>query len=297
MADSRAGDANRERDMTGPGEKMVLVALDGSREATRAVPVARAVASQLHARLAALHVAREPIPAELARPAAGLDTPELSDIPILVRAGRPAEVIVREAEQPEVELLVLTTLAGGDPDRELGSVARQVAINTTHPILTMRPEIGADPASRASPLVRLVVPLDGARATASALRPVTRLARRLGASVDVVYVVTTGDGQGGRGSMPAPRYVDQAQHEWKQWTQELADRLMVDCAGFSPDVHIGVSVREGEPGAEIVRFAREGRYDAIVLVRRSRLEPERAQTLRTVIRDSTCPLLMVGGEE
>jgi nucleotide-binding universal stress UspA family protein len=143
----------------------------------------------------------------------------------------------------------------------------------------------------------MVVPLDGSRATASALRPVTRLARRLGASVDVVYVVTTGGGEDGRGSMRGPRYVDQTQHEWKQWTLELAERLMVDCAGFARDVHIGVHVREGDPGAEIVRFAREGAYDAIVLVRRSRLEPERAQTLRTVIRDATCPLFVVGGEE
>jgi nucleotide-binding universal stress UspA family protein len=97
--------------------------------------------------------------------------------------------------------------------------------------------------------------------------------------------------------MAAPRYVDQPQHEWSTWANELKERLLVECAGFSPGAQIGVQVQQGEPAEEILRSARKGRYDAIVLVRRSRFEPGRAATLRKVIQESPCPLLVVGGPE
>jgi nucleotide-binding universal stress UspA family protein len=276
-------------------EKIVLVALDGSSQAARAIPLARTVAAQLHARLTAIHVAPGPPPAD-ARGALGLDTPGLEEVPIRVLSGRPADEIARALDRPEVELLVLTTLAGGDPDRELGSVAREVAVNSTRPLLTLRPDIGHHPARTAPPLSRLLVPIDGTIETACALRPVTTLAKRFGASVDVLYVVAGGAVERAPGALAAPRYVDQPQHEWRSWESEVRERLIVECAGFSPSAAIAVHVRQGDPGGEIVRFAREGHFDAIVLVRRSRMEAERAPTLRHVIRESPCPLLVVGGE-
>jgi nucleotide-binding universal stress UspA family protein len=81
------------------------------------------------------------------------------------------------------------------------------------------------------------------------------------------------------------------------WAHEVRERLRVACGGFSPGTQIGVYLRTGEPGSEIVRLAREGHYDTIVLVRRSKLEPGRAQILQTVMRHSPCPFLMVGGSE
>ena len=284
--------------MTEHQQKLVLIALDGSRESLRALPLARTVASQLHAVITVLHVVPVPTPVEQVRAALGLDTPELREIPLRLRVGHPADAIVSEADGPEVELLVMTTLAAGDPHRELGSVAREVALRATRPVLGLRPEAGSDPSRQAAPLRRLLVPLDGSRTTASALRPATSLARRLGASVDVVYIASPGAApQAGQGSMAGPRYVDQPQHEWSSWSKELWERLCVECAGVSPGAEIAVHVRQGEPAQEIIRFAREGSYDAIVLVRRSRLEPGRARTLREVIQQSPCPLIVVGGPE
>lgn len=279
-----------------PSPGVVLVALDGSREATRALPVARAVAAQLGASVEALHVAAAPVGGEDLRAALRLDQPGTEGIPVRVRTGEPAGAILRELTQPEVELLVMTTRAAGDPDREFGSIARQVAIATQRPVLGFPPEVGADPSTTARPLRRLLVPLDGTRTTASALSPVVPLARRLGAAVDIVYIAAPHTPPSGEpGSMAGPRYVDQPHHEWSTWADELKQRLCFECAGFSQGMDIGVHLREGEPGAEIVRFAREGRYDAIVLVRRSRLEPDRARTLRKVVRESPCPILVIGG--
>jgi nucleotide-binding universal stress UspA family protein len=284
--------------MTSTQEKVVLIALDGSPQAMRAVPLARTVASQLHAIATALHVAPSALAIDEARAALGLDSPELRDMPLRIRIGRPADQILSEVEQPEVDLLAMTTLGAGDSERELGSVAREVAINTSRPVLGLRPEVGTEPSTIAPPLKRLLVPLDGTRTTASALRPVTPLATRLGATVDVVHIAAPGARTPEeRGSMVGPRYIDQPHHEWPTWTQELKERLCMACAGFSRDADIGVHLRGGEPGSEIVRFAQEAHHDAIVLVRRSKLEPDRARTLRTVVRDSLCPFLMVGGPE
>jgi nucleotide-binding universal stress UspA family protein len=285
--------------MTSSGQAVVLVAIDGSRESMRAVPLARTIATQLHSIPTLLHVMAAPLPLEKARAELGLDVPELRGLPIRLRVGDPADSILDEAAGPDVQLLVMTTVAAGDPDRELGSVALRVALGTSRPLLSLRPETGMQPSAVAPPLHRLLLPLDGSRATASALRPVTSLARRLGASVDVLYIVPPGGAPADErpGSMVTPRYVDQPQHEWGTWSKEIRERLLIECAGFAPGADVGVQVRQGDPGAEILRFARDGHCDAIVLVRRSRLEPGRAGILRTVIQQSPSPLLLVGGPE
>jgi nucleotide-binding universal stress UspA family protein len=285
--------------MTSSREATVLVAVDGSAESMRALPLARTIASQLHCVPHVLHVADAPISIETARAKLGLGGKDVQELPLRLRIGEPAKCILDEAAEPDVQLLVMTTVAAGDPERELGSVAVRVALGTSRPILGLRPEVGLEPSAVAPPVHRLLLPLDGSRSTASAVRPATSLARRLGASVDVLYIVPSAPAplEGERGSIVAPRYVDQPQHEWSTWADELKERLLVECAGFSPGAHIGVHVQRGEPAEEIVRFARQGRYDAIVLVRRSRLQPGRAATLRSVIQQSPCPLLVVGGPE
>ncbi len=94
--------------------------------------------------------------------------------------------------------------------------------------------------------------------------------------------------------MGAPRYVDQPHHEWPQWAGEVMERLCRCCAESPVDVPITVHVRQGEIGAEIAAFAARYRHDAIVLVRRSHLEPGRAHTLRAVFQHTPCPIVLVG---
>jgi hypothetical protein len=49
----------------------------------------------------------------------------------------------------------------------------------------------------------------------------------------------------------------------------------------------------GEPGEEIVGFAREHPVDLIVVAWRGFLKPERAAAARAVIRAASCPLLIL----
>jgi nucleotide-binding universal stress UspA family protein len=269
--------------MNPSSQQAVLIALDGSAESMRALPIARTLASQLHARLEVLHVAADGTPQSLAA---------LEGVRVRALTGDPADAILREVDESGGALLVMTTGGAGRTARDLGSVALRIAATASSPVLLLRPEVGMDPPSTAPPLQRLLVPVDGDTATAAALQPATSLARQLGASLDALFVAAARAPAG----VAATRYVDQPQHEWGPWERELKERLVVQTGGASPGAEIAVHMRQGDAGDEIVRFAREGRYDAIVLVRRCRFEPGRAATLRKVLRHASSPVLLVCGE-
>jgi nucleotide-binding universal stress UspA family protein len=87
----------------------------------------------------------------------------------------------------------------------------------------------------------------------------------------------------------SPRYVDQPQHEWPAWAQEFLDRLRA-VGGARDEVEIRLAVAQGQAGEAILDFARQS--DLIVLGWRGVLEPDRARTMRRVIRDTICPVIV-----
>ncbi len=271
----------------------MLVALDGSSAAATALPAARALGRQLGAKVETLYVSRRSVSEAALRRRLGLRAGGRGALSISACIGEPAECILRQTEEPGVELVVLTTHGRSvRPGRALGSVTAAVIAASTRPLLLVRPEAAA---RRAAPIRRLLFPLDGTPATAAALKDVMALAGRLRASIDVLYVIAgRSGGPQERGSMGTPRYVDQPHHEWAQWADEVMERLCRACAESPAEVPIAVHVRQGEIGAEIVRFATQLRHDTIVLVRRSRLEPGRAHAIKAVLHHTPCPVLLVG---
>ncbi len=276
-----------------PKRTRVLVALDGSPAAATVLPAARALARQLGADAEALHVSRRAIDEPALHRRLGLHKEGQRAIRISACVGDPAQCILRHVEEPDVELVVLATHGRSiQPGRALGRVASAVIAASTRPILVVRPE-GAS--RRAAPFRRLLFPLDGTPTTAAALKELTLLAARLKASIDVLYVIASRrGGPNERGSMRAPKYVDQPHHEWAHWASEVMERLCLGCAESPVEVPIKVHLRQGEIGAEIARFAAQHHHSAIVLVRRSHLEPGRAHTLRAVLQHTPCPILLVG---
>jgi nucleotide-binding universal stress UspA family protein len=86
-----------------------------------------------------------------------------------------------------------------------------------------------------------------------------------------------------------PRYVDHAYHEWPAWGREFLDRLRA-VGRVRDGVEMRLAVAQGDAGAAIVAFA--GQSDLIVLGWRGALEPDRARTMRSVIHDTTCPVIV-----
>ena len=272
----------------------VMVALDGSPAARTALPVARALARQLHARLTILHVAPTKAPPEILRRRLDLGPEDLEEVDLHIHRGDPAAGILRMMETPGRLLTVLTTHGRViEQGRALGHVAEAVIAATKRPILLVRPEAASASALSATAQMRcMLFPLDGSPTTTNGLAPAKHLASALRASVDVLYVANPEQRRPEElGSVSMPSYVDQPQHEWPEWASEVMERLAA-CANCPHNVPVRVYLAYGAIEDEIIHFAVEHHEDMIVLVRRSHMEPGRARVLRAVLHRSPCPVLL-----
>ncbi len=291
-----AFEPGRERPPPRAAHGAVVVALDGSPAAATALPLAQGVARQLGARVETLHVAA-------VAPADHLETllshgPAAGAVRHLRWAtGDPVAGILEALADPHVETVVLATHAGAiHPGGHLGRVAEAVIARAPRQILLVRPEAAAARAAARGELRRLLLPLDGSPATAAALQPATELAARLGAAIDLLYVLDPHQPPlTERGSLRPPRYADQAHHEWSAWAREIVDRLSAGLARCPVGVPVRLHLGQGEAAAAIVEFATRHETDLIALVRRSRLEPGRAAILRAVLDATPCPILLCAG--
>ena len=274
----------------------IIVAWDGSRASSESFATASALALQLGAEVEILHVLAEGADQDdVAKAVREVGLDGLSESRLRIETGRPAETILSAATDQDVGFVVMTT--HGDSTsirRRLGSVAQAVIADSEKPVILVRP--GTSHPGRQ--LRRLLLPLDGTPKTAVALQPATELASRLGASIDLLYVAGAGrSGPIERGSIGAPRYVDQKQHEWPDWAGEVKGRLAHACAQCPPEVPLQMYLAQGDIATEIARFSVEHACDAIVLVRRSRLQAGRALILRAALERAPCPILILGGPD
>ncbi|MBF6591554.1 MAG: universal stress protein [Ktedonobacterales bacterium] len=284
-----------------PSASELVVAVDGSPAAAEAVPFARAVAAQLGATLRLLRVAESQPPVESPRSSehdvVSCDHDEHAH-------DGPKAAILEAIGHPKTILVVLTTHGGAvESAPRLGHLAEAVIARAQRPILLIRPEVAVADRMTSAPsepyrLRRMLVPLDGTPTTAAALRPVLDLAHGLGAALDLLFVASRDHRESVEpGCIHIPPYVDDSQHAWPHWQREVVEWLRACCREHLPEVPMRVSVASAptEPvGEAIVRFATEQREDAIVLVRRSRLESTRAPVMRTVLAQAPCPILVIG---
>lgn len=267
----------------------ILVPLDGSPHATVALPVAQTLARLLEGTIHVLHVAPYAAPPRELLDSLGLSPEDLHGTVLDVPSGSPAPAIVRAAEAAEDPTIVLCTHTGMEkPYGALGHVAEEVLLSTRVPIGLVQPERGHRPWA----VDHVLLPHDGSPATAEGFRPASRLALRARAELLVLHVAQAGGPQPPEpGTFTLPRYVDQPQHEWPSWAAEFLERAC-QLGGIPDELELRLQIATGEPGAEIVRIARERGADLIVVAWRGCLEPGRAQTTRTIIHEAPCPVLI-----
>jgi nucleotide-binding universal stress UspA family protein len=176
--------------MDTPKQRTVLVPLDGSPLAERALPLATRFASALGAHLELLRVVLADQPATSDEAAAGyLDGLAAAigrdglSVSTHVLRGNAAECIVREATAYHVDLTVLSTHARAGVDRALrGSVAAYVVAHVAAPIAVVR--AGDHRGDRLSTLLLAIEPSSGAPLAAT-----IELARATGAHVVLLTVI------------------------------------------------------------------------------------------------------------
>jgi nucleotide-binding universal stress UspA family protein len=187
---------------------LILVPVDGSRLAERAVPIAVAIAQRARGKVKLVLVHEPPL---LVEPGLAYTQIELTllkadrqylralvgrmreqlgrAVSSAVVRGPVAQTLAKYAQELGVDLVVMTTHGRGGVRRAwLGSVADQMIRSSEIPIVLVR---ASQPDSAASPVNfgEILVPLDGSPLAEAALEPATALARLWDSEISLLQVV------------------------------------------------------------------------------------------------------------
>jgi nucleotide-binding universal stress UspA family protein len=268
-------------------EPAILIPLDGSEQALAALPVAKVLGEIERAALHILYVGEHERADEELRSRIGREAPALDGFTIETRAGVPAAEILQVALEMKPRLIVMCKHSGAERRKLLGRTAMKVLHDVSCPVVLVPPERGARPWH----LHHVLVPHDGTPTTSAALQPAAELAERGRAELLVAHVTNIRPAPAEPGSLTTPRYLDQPQHEWPAWTSEFVKRLACVCP--LGRLHVRIFLAHGNPAAEILRLSEKQSTDLIVLAWRGRWEAPRAATLKDILREAHCPIMVV----
>jgi nucleotide-binding universal stress UspA family protein len=239
---------------------------------------------------AALHIMHvgehEPAGEEL-RSRIGRETPLLDDLTIDTRVGTPTVEILQAAREMKARLIVMCKHSSTERGKMLGRTAMKVLHDAPCPVVLVPPERGATPWH----LHHVMVPHDGTPTTSAALRPAAELAERGRAELLVVHVTDIKAAPAEPGSLTTPRYLDQPQHEWPAWSSEFVNRIACLCP--LDHVHVRMLLAHGATATEVLRLSEKQSTDLIVLAWRGIWEAPRAATLKDILREAHCPIMVV----
>jgi nucleotide-binding universal stress UspA family protein len=254
--------------------RTVLVPLDGSELAGRALPFAVRLARAGEGRLVLLRAAHartlpgtDAAPGQVAAVEHAED--ELGAVAEQIRAygittephvyyDDPAVAIVDGARRQRADLIVMSTHGRGGLGRWLyGSVADRVIRQSEVPVLLV-PAVATRPWPRDS-LLRILLPLDGSELAEAAIGPAETLAGVIGARLTVLRVVVPPPPSlYGEGYAFIPFDQEAELTEARKYLDEVADRLRTSGRLRDDGRMFEVRTAVGEPVAEIAEAARQG---------------------------------------
>jgi nucleotide-binding universal stress UspA family protein len=201
--------------------------------------------------------------------------------------GRPFDAIVRSADGVHANLIVMGRGGStGNGHSGLGTTTSRVMRRSAKPVLTVAGTHGA--------IRRILCPVDGSNASARGLGNAILLARGLGARLTVMTVVAD---LAPLYDMPRPDMAKVA----SDYQRIERDQFEQFIKGFDfGDVTWDKEVHYGSPADEIVRLAREAKYDVVVMGSTGRSGLPRillGSTAETVARRVPCSVLTVKRED
>ncbi len=244
----------------------VLAAIDDSAAARPVLATAQAVAALWHARVDAVHVGDDGgRTADAAARAAG--------VPMRVETGDIVARLTQAAAETNVDAVVIGARGRPGGSRPAGHVALELITRCDKPVIVVPPE-----ASCRGELRRILVALEGTRATSDVLRPAIELGRDQGLEVAVVHVDDESS---------IPLFSDQPQHETNAFAREFLAR-------FGPAGEpIPIELRIGQPAEEVLSVCDETEADMVVVAWSCNLAPGRARFVRHILEHARIPVLLV----
>ena len=204
----------------------------------------------------------------------------------LVLFGYPADEIIRQTHETEIDLIVMPTHGYGVFRRFLlGSVAAKVLHDVTCPVLTGAhvPEI---PPTAANPYQRIVCAVDLTEHSEVVLRWAHEFAQAYGAKLDLIHVVP----EITHGTPYGEWYPTNLGDILVKTGREKADDVLKK-AGCEAEVHI----TSGAVSREVKNFAEQSGAD-LVIVGRSSGEASLGRLKANaygIVRESPCPVISV----
>jgi nucleotide-binding universal stress UspA family protein len=284
--------------------KTIVVPLDGSSLAERALSLATALSIPTAAHLVLVHVSATEPPSEEASPygtyldkmAADLRDRGFCVETVAVVGRHIPEAITAVAEQQSADLIVMTTHGRSGPARwVLGSVAETLVKSSRLPILLQR---AWDPNRRAILLAdqpRLLVTVDGSRFAEAALPAALTLADDLGAEVLLLRVEAGApDILQSDEDVTAPGHTQayQPMVADREYLTELAARLHAEW----PNLTIDTRVECGDPATAIIAAAEDAGAALVVMATHGRTGFQRValgSVADAVLQHGRAPLVLV----
>jgi nucleotide-binding universal stress UspA family protein len=271
-------------------EPIILVPLDGTKQALAALPVAIALGEIEQASLHILHVGECEQAGKESRSRIAPETDLLAGLAINTRVGMPAGEILQVAGELKPQAIVLCKHSATEGKKMLGRTAMKVLHDAPCPVVLVPPERGIT----AWHLHHVMVPHDGTPSTSAALPSAAELAERGGAELLVVHVADVRAAPTEPGSLTTPRYVDQPQHEWPAWAGEFINRFACGCP--LGHLHVRTFLASGNTASEILQLSKKQSTDLIVLAWRGNWEAPRSATLKDILGEAHCPIMVVRTE-
>ncbi len=241
--------------------KTILVPLDGSELAARALTCATALSTRTGARLLLVRtVAVASLPdIDSAGRAIGQAERYLMDIAAELRTrgfacdtaaptGNAADGVLFEAQRRPADLIVLTSHGRTGPGRWLfGSVAEAIVAGSDVPVLLQHAGKDRRPEFELSTNPRLVVPLDGSPFAEAALEPAAQLAIDLNGELELVRVAERLDDAAADQGGNIVGYVDQLEDTLRTRCLDYLDHVRRRLAEQWPQLTVHTSFRFGAP--------------------------------------------------
>lgn len=215
------------------------------------------------------------------------DNGQLDWEPLVAEGRNPREAIAAEAVKQEIDLIVMSPKRRPLRTTLLGSTAEQVCRTAPCSVLIAHPDDYDWVASTGHiKLRRVLVAYDFSECADLALRQALSLARRHGAEIHLLHVLTE---QG-----PDSPELRWERHEWIRLNVEKRLRLVVP-TGEDQSCKITYTVSEGKAYREVLAYAEREEVDLISIGPRgirSRMRPLFGSNVDHVLRRSRCPVLV-----
>jgi nucleotide-binding universal stress UspA family protein len=277
---------------TGIAVKSIVLPLDGSKQGRVAFPVAQRLAQVYGATLHAIYAGKAQLQLTNAPSQLGLSEEEAKGIVLELSksGGGSVEDVSRLLQELPHALLVISTDVGPKTQaNRFGSLTESVFAEKPAWAVVVNPE----PDERIWNLRHILLAHDGTPVSKPAVGAVADLAQRASAEVVALHVAARGEERpDARGSIAAPLYVDQPQHEWPAWAEEFMNRIVANGA-LGSGAHFKLRVTGGQAGSELAQVARERNMDLVVMAWHGHWAEHDDCATRVVVRNAGCPVMLV----